>query len=153
MSVPYTFAGQAGPLPLQELDADFAFLANFGNIASGTFTITGVGFSGAAPTMLVTWHMIGPVVTLHFDSTGVNAPSNSTSFSFTGIPAALQPTFLTQEFRVGAIDASAEVNDASVQLGTTSPGSFNMLRDGLTAGWTATGNKGFGAATITYLLA
>jgi hypothetical protein len=243
MGVPFTFAGQAGPIPLAELDADFAFVTpailvdtsvtpsvitvslqagipipvayttglvlfilvanttttttptinlngigaktivnadgsaltvgqivagqiievvydgtNFRLIGgassptSGVFTITGVGFSGAAPTMPATWRMRDSVVTLHFASTGVNAPSNSTSFSFTGIPAALQPTFLTQEFRVGAIDASAEVNDASVQIGTTTPGSFNMLRNGLLAGWTATGNKGFGAATITYLL-
>jgi hypothetical protein len=26
MSVPFTFSGQAGPLPLAELDADFTFL-------------------------------------------------------------------------------------------------------------------------------
>jgi hypothetical protein len=64
----------------------------------------------------------------------------------------LQPNFLTQEFRIGAIDNGVEVNDASVQLGTVTPGSFNMLRDGVIAGWTATGNKGFGAATITYML-
>jgi hypothetical protein len=245
MGVPYTFAGQAGPIPLAELDADFAFLSasssfltdtgttnllvvtlqpasgpapiayspgltllvlaenttttttpsvnlnglgaetivnsngtalavgqivagqllqlvydgtNFrlmGTSSSneGTFTVTGVGFSGTAPTLLCTYAMFGNMVTVHFASGGVNAASNSTSFSFTGIPTFLQPSFLTQEFAVHAIDASAEVVDASVQLGTTTPGSFNMLRDGNLTGWTASGNKGFGAATITYLLA
>jgi hypothetical protein len=152
MGVPFIFAGQAGPIPLAELDADFAFLASFGNIANGTFTVTGVGFSGAAPTMLVTWHMFGPIVVLHFDSTGITAPSNSTSFSLTGIPVALQPTFVTQEFPVHAIDNSAEVTDASVIIGTFVPGSFLMERDGSATGWTATGNKGFGSATITYML-
>src|ERR1700733_9811596 len=188
MGVPYTFAGQAGPIPLAELDADFAFLSasssfltdtgttnliavtlqpasgpapvayspgltllvlaanttttpsvnlnglgaktivnsngtalavgqivagqllqlvydgtNFRLMGTsspneGTFTITGVGFSGTAPTMLCTYATFGNMVTVHFASVGVNAPSNSTSFSFTGIPTFLQPTFLTQEF-------------------------------------------------------
>jgi hypothetical protein len=241
MGVPFTFAGQAGPIPLAELDADFAFVTpailidtsvtpsvitvslqaglpipsvyttglvlfilvanttttttptinlngigaktivnadgsaltvgqivagqiievvydgtNFRLIGgassptSGVFTLTGVGFSGTAPTMPATWRMLGQIVTLHFDSTGINATSNSTAFQLSGLPVALIPTFATQEFRVGAIDNSAEVNDASIQV--RSDGTLRLLRTGSETGWTASGNKGFGAATITYLL-
>jgi hypothetical protein len=120
------------------------------SVGSGIFTATGVGFSGAPPTMLCTWRVIENTVTLHFASTGLIAPSSSTSFSLTGLPAALIPTFSTQEFRIGAIDNSAEVSDASVQV--ASSGTLKLLRNGVEAGWTATGNKGFGTATITYLL-
>jgi hypothetical protein len=58
MGVPFIFAGQAGPLPLSELDADFAFLAGTPNIAPFTSDSTGrvtlpapVGGTGAAMTV------------------------------------------------------------------------------------------------------
>jgi hypothetical protein len=44
MSVPYTFAGQAGPLPLSELDADFAFL--------GTGSLTYLTDSSVTPNVV-----------------------------------------------------------------------------------------------------
>lgn len=120
---------------------------------SGTFTLTGVGFSGAPPTMPVKWNRVGNNIIMRFDSAGVNAPSNSTSFSFTGVPVYLQPTAGTQQFLVTAIDNSLRVFNANATIGTAvTPGSIVMLLNALANGWTAAGNKGFGATTITYVL-
>ena len=135
-----------------KINTNFAafFTGNFPTGQTGSFTATGVGFSGAAPTMLCNWRTITSIAVLQFASTGILAPSNSTSFSLTGLPAAITPTFLVQAFQVGAIDNGVEVSDAALQIGSN--GILTLTRLGVNTGWTATGNKGFGATTVTYLL-
>src|SRR5262249_16354626 len=65
--------------------------------ASGTFTATGAGFS-SPPTGTATWYKIGNSVTLNLPA--LSGTSNSTSFTITGLPAAIQPATLDQAIPV-----------------------------------------------------
>lgn len=126
---------------------------------SGQFTVTGVGFAaGATGTCL--WRADGPQVTLTLPAMTGSSTSNSTSFSYSGLPAALQPSPLV--FAAGSLlqtsplaiatDNSAFVSDAYALINTGNPGVIGFARgaSGLT-GWTAAGTKN-AAGTIIYLL-
>lgn len=81
MTVPYTFAGQSGALPLSELDANFAAVPNFANTA-GTVTnsaqpnITSVGVLNS---LTVTGNIITTILFQNapFISLGANAGFSS----------------------------------------------------------------------------
>lgn len=126
---------------------------------SGQFTVTGVGFAaGATGTCL--WRADGPQVTLTLPVMTGSSTSNSTSFSYTGLPAALQPNPLV--FAAGSLlqtsplaiaqDNSAFVSDAYALINTGNPGVIGFARgaSGLT-GWTAAGTKQANG-TLVYLL-
>lgn len=119
--------------------------------AVGTFPGTLTGCT-TAPTVTCTWARNGKQVTLNVP--GVNAVSNSTACSISGLPAAIQPATLTNQAMPVAtfLNGSTTINNVDV---TVSPGS-NLLAfrvSGGAAGFTNSGTKGTDSGlTITYLL-
>jgi hypothetical protein len=120
---------------------------------TGTFTLSYVGGTAAA-SGTANWYRIGKIVTLLLP--GINAmASNSTSFSATGLPAAITPptapVFVDLSDQI-VEDNSAFVNNAVVRVLTT--GTLVFYKSGQNAAsWTASGNKYFTASTpITYPL-
>jgi hypothetical protein len=118
----------------------------------GTFTLTGTGFT-AAVTSTATWYRIGNLVALNVGS-GMQGTSNATTFTMTGLPAAITPNVNQTN-----ICADLENNSANI-FGTAqfvSGSSTITMGAGANAGaaWTNAGTKGFansGASTIFYLL-
>ena len=62
---------------------------------SGTFTLTGTGFSGTAPTSTATWSLVGNLVTLNLGNLG--GTSNAVTFTAMGLPTFLQPATLAAQ--------------------------------------------------------
>ncbi len=135
----------AGGILLEDADP----YVSLGSLQQGTFTMTGVGYSGTAPTGTAEYFvMFGRVVVLFVPP--ITGTSNSTSFSFTGIPAALQSTIADQNFAAYMTDNSAQ----SWQQALISSGSNSLIfiKNGSQTGWTASGTKAGGSFTIVYLL-
>lgn len=114
----------------------------------GTFTATYTGMTSAT-TGTATWARMGNVVVLTLPA--LTGTSNSTSFTVTGLPSAIQPATLTQQVPVadcenaggGGIMCQAQMNSAS--------GTITMVLSGSATGWTNSGLKGiFAASSITY---
>jgi hypothetical protein len=60
---------------------------------TGSFTATGVGFSGTAPTATINWVRMGNIVIMYLgQGNALTGTSNTTGLSFTGVPAELQPS-------------------------------------------------------------
>jgi hypothetical protein len=118
--------------------------------ASGTFTATLTGCT-TSPTGTATWYRAGNIVTLVLPA--VTGTSNSTSCTMTGLPSAIQPATLSaQTTRVAFSDNSSSVPDVSASVAAGS-GTITFIKGTLSAGFTNTGTKGTGAASvITYLL-
>ena len=81
MTVPYTFAGQAGAIPLSELDANFASVPNFANVAN---TVTAnaqpnITSVGTLTSLTVTGNIITNILFQNapFISLGANAGFSS----------------------------------------------------------------------------
>jgi hypothetical protein len=120
--------------------------------ATGTFTATMTGGS-TSPTCTARWTRVGNLVMLEICS--ATATSNSTSFTYTGLPSAVQPT-VTQH--VPAASSAYEDNSAAqpstveVVL-TASSGTITFWHNGASTGWTNGGVKGvLSINTISYLL-
>lgn len=115
---------------------------------SGTFTGTATGFSDATPPSgTFTWHRKGNQVTLNFPT--ISGTSNATTFTITGMPAALAPT-------------STQVMPCRVRdNGNWAFGLFKIVGGGSTitidedagaGAFTNSGTKSLGQGTVTYLL-
>ena len=119
----------------------------------GSFVGTYVGVSPAVQITSV-WARVGNIVVINLNAvnTSLTGTSNSTSFSMTGLPAAITPT-QSQTISVPFFkDAGADTGGAAL---IQSNGTFVFFKGntGVSASWTASGQKGFdGCATITYLL-
>lgn len=118
-----------------------------GQIAQGTFTITYTGMT-AATTGTATYQIHGKLVILTLPS--LVGTSNSTSFTMTGLAAAIRPT-TTQQICMGASDNSA------LQSGifglVDSGGTITMYKTASATGWTAAGSKGTSnGTTLCYYL-
>lgn len=125
-------------------------LDGFTVMQTGTFTATATGIASGTTTGTAVWRILfGKVCVLNIPI--FTGPSNSTSFTVTGLPATIQPATLSTHFAVGAADNSVEVGSATV---TVNAGSGTLIYglNGSTTGWTATGGKSGGFCTLVYLL-
>jgi len=119
----------------------------------GTFTITYTGMN-AATTGTATWARIGSVCMLNLPA--LTGTSNATSFTMTGLPAAIQPATLTQKIRLcetTVISNSANAVDPEVIV-TAGSGTLTMWNNNSATGWAAANLKGLtpNSITICYLL-
>jgi hypothetical protein len=116
---------------------------------AGTFLGTFTGFT-AGVTGTATWVRIGKLVLLTFPS--VSGTSNTTAFTMTGLPAAIQPATLTQQMPIAiATNNSALVTNAQAAVAAAS-GTVTFDLAASATGWTASGTKGLSVCTIAYLL-
>jgi hypothetical protein len=116
-------------------------------ITTGTFTGTLTDCT-TAPTFTCYYIKIGNFVNL--TAVGASATSNTTSFSFTGLPALLQP--VTQNVFVPCVNCSDNSVAAYNVMAVFSIGSGTvaLLRNQSFFGWTASGVKGFVANSFNY---
>jgi hypothetical protein len=129
-------------------------LKNLATYDQGTFTGTLTGCS-TAPTGTFYWSRNGNAVTI--DTVGtLQATSNATTLTVTGLPAALTPA-RTQRFQVP--DACMVDNTSAIAI--PSSGAFvniagttlTFAKNSATSGWTASGTKGIQTSfTFTYNL-
>ena len=119
----------------------------------GTFTVTATGMT-TAPTGTATWSRVGNLVMLCLPI--VTGTSNASTFTFTGLPAAIQPATLTQQIAAPTDtfeDSSSLLTFNASILITAGSGTITFLKNGSTTTWTATGTKGLDAViTFGYLL-
>ena len=120
---------------------------------SGTFTVTATGMT-TSPTGTATWSRIGKIVLLYLPL--VTGTSNANTFTFTGLPAAIQPATLTQQIAAPTDtfeDATALLTFNASILITAGSGTITFLKNGSTTSWTTSGTKGLDATiTFAYLL-
>ncbi len=123
---------------------------NLNHYEVGTFTATATGLT-TSPTTTCWYTRIGNVVTLTLGSISP-ATSNATSFTYTGLPAALTPsrTAAGDAARYAFTDNGVTVSDVIIYVtGTTIGFSRNLVG----TGWTNTGTKYLASnLTYTYLL-
>jgi hypothetical protein len=142
---------QLGPTFDQISGINDPALSSFVSQIQGSFTGTGVGFSGSPPTYAITYSITGTVVTVTIPA--VSGTSNSTTFGISGVPAAIQPpTLAPQHVAIpqllvdnGVIFQQPCWVSIPALSGTWSLGSAN-------ANFTASGQKGTNnQLTFTYL--
>lgn len=119
------------------------------DFGSYTGTFTGCTTSN---TVVVRYARVGKLVTLNVD--GDVATSNATSFTITGAPASIRPSFDV----VGYQTVYAFTNNGTVETGETgvrmnTSGVLVFARSNSTTGFTNSGNKGPNDFTYTYLMA
>jgi hypothetical protein len=117
----------------------------------GTFTLTHTGFTTGV-TSTATWYRIGNIVILN-TGTG-SGTSNATTWTATGVPAAIQPT-LTQTIIIGDVVDNGAGTAATVGLSSGS-GTLTFGKGFVNGGaFTNSGAKGFnntGGTTFVYIL-
>lgn len=116
-----------------------------------TFTITGSGFSGSAPTGTARYVKRGNQVTLFVPQ--ISGTSSSTNFSLTGIPASITPV-RAHSFAVPCTRDNGGDSNTSFVTVTTSNTITVSLSGGIASvtPWTNSGTKAVGIFTITYHL-
>lgn len=118
--------------------------------ASGTFTITGTGFT-VNPTATAKYKVENGFVNLHIPQSQLTGTSNTTSFAITGCPACITPA------NYHAIPLAAKDNSVNVHgtmyAGTSSWNLYNGV--GVTGGntWTSSGTKELITSEFSYHLA
>ena len=121
---------------------------------TGSFTGTGSGFSGAAPTIPCVWARVGNVVTVTFDSNNstVTGTSNATTFGMSGLPAEITPAHTAIAFVAFLWDNGADTPGV-VQINPNGVIQFYKGTSGQGASWTGSGQKGFnGSFSVAYPL-
>ena len=125
-------------------------VASTAPLNTGFFTVTYVGGT-TAPTGLAAYSTNGPLVALTWPNiTGVT--SNSTGFSYSGIPGFLMPSAgsasITQS-GMGSGFSGASLVSVAAQINGGAPNTLTFFN--ATAGtWTATGAKSANSGTIVY---
>ena len=112
----------------------------------GTFMATATGFSGTAPSGTAHYRILGKVGVVFLPN--FIGTSNATTFTVTGLPAALTPVDLTRQW--------APVQDNGVYghgVVTVFGTGLTVTRDVASSPWTATGAKALFGHTLTYVLA
>lgn len=122
---------------------------------SGSFVVTGVGFTGSV-TGTCQWRSNGPLVTLFLPV--ISGTSNSTGFSYTGLPASLLPSALafpgatSQTMPLAfAQDNTAFIGDGYAAINSGAAGQIIFARNGASTNWTASGTKAAGGV-LSYLI-
>lgn len=115
---------------------------------SGSFTGTLTGGT-TSPTMTIEWSRQGNDVTMVFGGQAVT--SNSTSFTITGLPAALQPVSFSPQLSpcTAAFDNSVQFFTCQAQISAGS-GTISLSKNGSTTGWTAAGTKALNSFNFSY---
>ncbi len=116
--------------------------------SSGTFTLTGTGFT-VEPTTTVEYVKFGRLVHLFIPRASMTGISNSTSFVCTGIPYHLQPVTDSAFPLCEAYDNGTLCSAAILLTGTT----LVVSKGALGQAWTGSGVKNFVGSEFTYLAA
>jgi hypothetical protein len=120
---------------------------------ANTFTAAWTGFSAAPGSTLISYRKVGNLVTLVMPIT--NGTSNATTFTMTGLPAALWPAAFgnVSVNCFGMEDNGAYVSGAGTAVINGSSGIVTFYTTPAHGGWTASGAKGFlDNAQIVYSL-
>jgi hypothetical protein len=117
---------------------------------AGTFILTGLGFSGTPPAMVVTYVQNGNSVIVSF--TGLQGVSNSTSFSLQGWPIGLRG-IVNQNVSplIPGEDNSALGISAYLSIQNQIGGNTVVSNNSVTGGWTASGTKGIFGCSFSYV--
>lgn len=119
-----------------------------------TATLTGTGFSGGAPTCTLYWRRIGTMVTVGM--TALSGTSNATTFTLTGVPAAIIPPTVAQNSCICSATNNSIMCLGTIGVSTTSVWTMNISTGVGTAfsssAWTASGTKGVTAISFAYVL-
>jgi len=116
-------------------------LLNTALAIAGTATLTGAGFSGSVTTN-ISWQRLGNIVVARILS--FTGTSNSTSFSLSGLPAALLPA-ITQTVSCAGIVLDNGSVLVSSELTISAGGSLIFSKIGVTTAFTNSGTKGLNA--------
>lgn len=113
---------------------------------TGTFTATATGLT-TSPSGTGTYTKTGNIVVLHLPL--LSGTSNATSFTYTGLPAAIQSATLTQMLPLpqGLVTNGGVGNAAAEATITAGSGTITFAVSGNAAGWSASSTKGFTAGT------
>jgi hypothetical protein len=116
----------------------------------GTFTLTGTGFT-TSPTGTARYTRVGKMVVLYIPS--IQAVSNSTSLTYTGVPAAIRPARRQTVPAEALIDNTANYLSGWIDVETDGT-LIVMSRASATAfgSFTASNTKGISGLTITYTI-
>ena len=112
---------------------------------TGSFTGTGTGFSGTAPTATITYRTDASftLCALVF-GTGMTGTSNATSFTITGMPSSLTPA-QTQAYYCTPLDSSSATTGSVIF--TASSAIITLAKNAVigngVSNWTSSGTKAF----------
>jgi hypothetical protein len=118
--------------------------------SSGTFTATGTGGTGGTTSGTATYSIAGQNVCVAFPAIRFTA-SNATTFTITGLPAAVQPATLTSQaasFNGQTLEDNGSLAGAYDARVTNGSGTLTLYKNGNPSGWTASGVKGFIAPPV-----
>jgi hypothetical protein len=123
---------------------------NGDSVLSGTSILTLTGCT-TSPTGTASWARVGKIGTLFVPA--INATSNTTAMTLTGLPAAMQPASVTAIVSLPAVqNNSSAVNNVDCILAPGS-GTISFRLAGGAAGFTGSNLKGTGAGfAVTYPL-
>lgn len=109
------------------------------NYAVGTFTATLTGCT-AGVTGSITYKLIGNRVTLSLTGAAITGTSNANSFTFTGLPAAIQPT--AQRNCTCLLEDNTLITGGWGMANASGTVTFGLTFANTAAGFTASGVKG-----------
>lgn len=141
-----------------QLDAEFSSIASAISskldtssftTSSGTFVVTATGFTGSV-TGTCSYQTLNNQVTIYFPA--LSGTSNSTTFTITGLPPALQMIANSQNIQVaGSIYNGTAFAGGNLVFAPAS-GTISVFRDPTgTNAWLSSGTKGIIATTVTYV--
>lgn len=115
---------------------------------SGTFTATGTGFSGTPPAITARYTVVNGCVSLFMPSS-IGGTSNATTFTITGLPAAIAPVISAP--RTGTLEAQ---NNTAVARAVASINGniITLFCNGWNGAWTASGTKALYSEELRYTL-
>jgi hypothetical protein len=113
---------------------------------TGTFTITGAGFSGTAPSGTARYTRNGLMVTLALPD--LSGTSNATTFTLTGLPAGLASGSIHRQIAVIESGAGTFLYGTVLITGTT----IVVQQGAANTPWTASGTKALYAVHLSYLI-
>lgn len=135
--------------PNRYMFRDDAGIASVLNEVKGSFTMGTTGF-GTPPSDTAYYTIRGNIVTLRIPA--FSATSNSTDFTLTGLPAAIQPSIGGRLF-IGVVDNGTPTYGKALFAAS---GTIQLAKESgnFGSGWTASGTKGTnGEFFVTYELA
>jgi hypothetical protein len=116
---------------------------------SGTCTLTGTGFSGTAPSVTANYTVYNNIVFLYIPYNTITGTSNATTFTITGLPAAIRPT-VTHVLDMVIAQDNGTTTTCSVSIYLT--GVIDLGNGLLGGAWTNSGTKGLYTTNISWSL-
>lgn len=114
--------------------------------ATSTFTVTGTGFTTTV-TGTARYVLLGPLVALWLPT--LSGTSNATTFTLTGIPAAIQCAVASYGHAVLATDATVQQATPGL-LVPAAGGTWTLYKTFAGTGWTAAGTKAMASTFVMY---